>query len=830
MSIIQTFFIGSSQTNNMWTWGWARNGALGTNDTTPNRSTPVTIFVGGTNWRQVSAGYEYMAAIKTDGTLWTWGEGSSGILGNASTTDVFTPITTFSGGTNWQQVSCGSFHTAAIKTDGTLWTWGAGGRLGNASFTTASTPVTTFSGGTNWRQVSCARSHTAAIRTNGTLWTWGYGGYGRLGNNNISNRNTPVTTFAGGTNWKQVSCGEDHTAAIKTDGTLWTWGRGFLGRLGNNDTNTTTTPVTTFAGGTNWRQVSCGDEHTAAIKTDGTLWIWGAGTFGRLGNGVLNQVWTPVTTFSGGTDWQEVSAGGQHTAAIKTNGTLWTWGYGTLGRLGNGATSGVISTPVTTFAGGTNWQEISAGYAHNLALYGVSIPSVPTSVSASAISSTSASVSWNAPANNGGSTITSYTITSSPGGITKIVNQSTGGTTTITGLSPGTTYTFTVYATNAVGNSFNSLDSNSVTTSSTGVLWTWGAGLNGRLANNQTSNSLTPITTFDGGTNWQQVSSGNSHASGIKSDGTLWTWGYGLNGRLGNNAATDRLTPVTTFSGGTNWSQVSAGDSHTAAIKTDGTLWTWGVGVNGQLGNNAVTDRLTPVTTFAGGTNWSQVSAGSNHTVAVKTDGTLWTWGSGSSGELGNNQTTQRNTPVTTFAGGTNWKQVTSVSSGESQCVGAIKTDGTLWTWGAGGFGRLGNAQITDRLTPVTTFSGGTNWSQVSAGRDTMAAVKTDGTLWIWGYSTYGRLGNGSVSTTNVSTPITTFAGGTNWRQVDCGSFSTLAIKTDGTIWTWGYGSNGSLGVNDTTRRSTPVTTFAGGTNWKQASFGNSFAVAIFYN
>jgi alpha-tubulin suppressor-like RCC1 family protein len=536
----------------MWTWGWARNGALGTNDTTPNRSTPVTTFVGGTNWRQVSAGYEYMAAIKTDGTLWTWGEGGSGILGNASTTDVFTPITTFSGGTNWQQVSCGSFHTAAIKTDGTLWVWGAGSaRLGTGALSFGTnTPVTTFAGGTNWRQVSCGRSHTAAIRTNGTLWTWGYGVYGKLGNDNISSRFTPVTTFAGGTNWKQVSCGEDHTAAIKTDGTLWTWGRGFLGRLGNNDTNNRTTPVTTFAGGTNWRQVSCGDEHTAAIKTDGTLWTWGAGTFGRLGNGVINQVWTPVTTFSGGTDWQEVSAGGSHTSAIKTDGTLWTWGYGNLGRLGNGATSGSISTPVTTFSGGTNWQEISAGYAHTLALYGVSIPSVPTSVSATAIDSTSASVSWNAPANNGGSTITSYTITSSPGGITKTVNQSTGGTTTITGLSPGTTYTFTVYATNAVGNSIISLNSNSVTTTNppTSVEYLiiaagggGGAGGYGGSGGGGAGGYRTGTASVTGGTTYTiTVGGGGAGRSAVLSTG----------GQTGGNGGNSSAFSVTSTGGG----------------------------------------------------------------------------------------------------------------------------------------------------------------------------------------------------------------------------------------------------------------------------------------
>jgi YD repeat-containing protein len=222
-----------------------------------------------------------------------------------------------------------------------------------------STPVTTFSGGNNWRQVSCGGFHTAAIKTDGTLWTWGYGTNGRLGNAVITgNISTPVTTFAGGNNWKQVSC-NGHTAAVKTDGTLWTWGSGSFARLGNALTTNVSTPVTTFAGGTNWKQVTTGGSHTAAIKTDGTLWTWGYANAGRIGNAVTTGVIsTPITTFAGGTNWKQVRAANGHTAAIKTDGTLWTWGYNGQGRLGNANVAVSVSTPVTTFAGGTNWKQL----------------------------------------------------------------------------------------------------------------------------------------------------------------------------------------------------------------------------------------------------------------------------------------------------------------------------------------------------------------------------------------------------------------------------------------------------------------------------------------
>jgi alpha-tubulin suppressor-like RCC1 family protein len=360
----------------LWTWGYGGSGRLGNAQIT-DRSTPVTTFAGGTNWKQVSAGGLLTAAIKTDGTLWAWGGGGEGQLGDGQkTSKSSTPVTTFAGGNNWKQVSCGYEHTAAIKTDGTLWTWGRGsnGQIGDArAIQNNSTPVTTFAGGTNWKQVSCGSQYTAAIKTDGTLWVWGLGSNGRLGNGaTTGNISTPVTTFAGGTNWKQVSAGVSHTVAIKTDGTLWTWGAGIYGRLGNAQTTNISTPVTTFAGGTNWKQVSGGGQHTAAIKTDGTLWTWGSNNFyGQLGNAQTTSASTPVTTFAGGTNWKQVSSGGYHTAAIKTDGTLWTWGSNGLfnvqmGMLGNAQTTSA-STPVTTFAGGNNWKQVDCGIIHTAA-------------------------------------------------------------------------------------------------------------------------------------------------------------------------------------------------------------------------------------------------------------------------------------------------------------------------------------------------------------------------------------------------------------------------------------------------------------------------------
>jgi alpha-tubulin suppressor-like RCC1 family protein len=354
-------------TPELWGWGSGGEGRLGINNTA-QRNTPVTTFAGGINWKQVAGGTSHTAAIKTDGSLWMWGINEFGQLGDNTTTNRSTPVTTFAGGTDWKQVDCGSTHTAAIKTDGSLWTWGRGvdGRLGTNDLITRTTPVTTFAGGNNWKQVSCSSAHTAAIKTDGSLWSWGFGNEGQLGNNVFASRSTPVTTFSGGTTWKQVSAGVGFSAAIKTDGTLWVWGLQNEGRLGRNDNETTNVPSTTFSGGNNWKSVSC-SYSTSAIKTDGTLWTWGFNSSGQLGDNTTISRSTPVTTFVGGTNWKSVSCRGQYTSAIKTDGSLWTWGANGSGQLGTNNTI-TRSTPVTTFAGGNNWKQVSAGGVHTVAI------------------------------------------------------------------------------------------------------------------------------------------------------------------------------------------------------------------------------------------------------------------------------------------------------------------------------------------------------------------------------------------------------------------------------------------------------------------------------
>ena len=350
-----------------------------------------------------------------------------------------------------------------------------------------------------------------------------------------------------------------------------------------------------------------------------------------------------------------------------------------------------------------------------------------------------------------------------------------------------------------------------------GGLWSWGGGVYGSIGDGTAVSKSSPVQMLSGGTSWKQVDG----SIGIRTDGTLWWWGGGLYGEL------NKSSPIQAIGNSNKWKSVSrtansniSADS-VGAIKTDGTLWTWGKNSYGQLGDGTYVEKYSPVQTISGGTNWKYISMDTS-VGAIKTDGTLWMWGGGSFGRLGDNtQTYTQSSPVQTISGGTNWKQVCT----SDLTTAAIKTDGTLWLWGAGFFGALGDNAYTSKSSPVQTISGGTNWKQVATASHVTGAIKTDGTLWMWGSNLNGALGI-NTSGNKVSSPVQTISGGTNWKQVVIsGVGSVVAIKTDGTLWTWGNNTNGVLGNGNILSKSSPAQTLAAGTNWKQAAVGNTATV-----
>jgi alpha-tubulin suppressor-like RCC1 family protein len=363
----------SSEIPSAWAWGSGSFGRLG-DTTTSNRSSPVSVVGGFTDWVQISGG-QHTAAIRANGTAWAWGRNDLGQLGNGTTSlAVASPNSVVGGFTDWVQISAGGFHTAAIRANGTAWAWGRNdwGQLGNGTTSSRSSPVSVVGGFTDWVQISAGWQHTAAIRANGTAWAWGLGSFGRLGDGTTTNKSSPVSVVGGFTDWVQISCYGaavigGHTAAIRANGTAWAWGFNGNGELGNGTISSYSSPVSVVGGFTDWVQIAAGGFHTVAIRANGTAWAWGANSSGRLGDGTTTNKSSPVSVVGGFTDWVQIAAGRAWTVAIRANGTAWAWGYNGSGQLGDGTTSSRLS-PVSVVGGFTDWVQIGALYNHTAAL------------------------------------------------------------------------------------------------------------------------------------------------------------------------------------------------------------------------------------------------------------------------------------------------------------------------------------------------------------------------------------------------------------------------------------------------------------------------------
>jgi alpha-tubulin suppressor-like RCC1 family protein len=806
-----------------WGLGFNVTGSLGIGTDSLNIYQPTKVLGEPLNWKILNASYYNSVGIKTDGTLWMWGDNRFGTLGNgtSSSTSINSPIQTISGGNNWKYAACSLyfFQTAAIKTDGTLWTWGYNrqGALGDNTRIHRSSPIQTVAGGTNWKEVSAGIEFCAAIKTDGTLWLWGMndqysapGGGGQLGDGTTIHRSSPVQTVAGGTNWKMISCGSYHSAAIKTDGTLWTWGMSTFfgsgigtGSLGDNTIIHRSSPVQTIAGGSNWKIVSAGAYMTMAVKTDGTLWTWGRNSLGTLGDNTIIHRSSPVQIAGGGSNWRLVQCSSYSGVAQKEDNSIWVWGSNG-GFLGDGTTIH-RSSPVQIAFGNSNWTVS----ANNL------VEGQQSAKSASGINIFFIEKDYKEDLAYDGYVTKEYMIDTYPSLAAQFKSAGLwvwGGN--YTGeLGDGTLISRSSPVQTIAGgtNWQKSFASGAIKTD--GTLWVWGTNSDGKLGDNTRIHRSSPVQTVAGGTNWILAKSASSNMVGVKSDGTLWVWGQNSWGQLGDNTRIHRSSPVQTVAGGTNWISADLNNIYVVGVKSDGTLWSWGNNANGRMGDGTTTNRSSPVQTVSGGTNWSTTQlAASNSRAALKTDGSLWSWGRNAAGQLGDGTTTQRISPVQTVAGGNNWKYLNTTNPGGTDAtISAIKTDGTLWVWGLNTWGQLGDNTRIHRSSPVQTVAGGTNWKQVLSDAVTLA-IKTDGTLWAWGYNFQGEIGDGTAI--HRSSPVQNISGGTNWKKVYHGSSVSTGLKTDGSLWLWGY-NEGSLGDGTLIHRSSPVQTVAGGYNWK---------------
>jgi alpha-tubulin suppressor-like RCC1 family protein len=276
------------------------------------------VQIGSSSWTAVSAGWNTAGAIRSDGIVFTWGLNNYGQIGDGSTVSKSSPVSVVGGFLDWCQVSAGDFYSLAVRQNGTAWAWGFNnlGQLGDNTVVSKSSPVSVVGGFTDWCQISAGNSQSLAVRQNGTAWAWGNGASGQLGDNTVVNKSSPVLVVGGFTDWCQISAGGTHSLGVRQNGTAWAWGAGSYGRLGDNTVVNKSSPVSVVGGFTNWCQVAAGATHSLGVRTNGTAWAWGSGSNGKLGDNTTVSKSSPVSVAGGFCDWCQVSAGSDHSLGI----------------------------------------------------------------------------------------------------------------------------------------------------------------------------------------------------------------------------------------------------------------------------------------------------------------------------------------------------------------------------------------------------------------------------------------------------------------------------------------------------------------------------------
>lgn len=808
-------------TNKTPTWSWVTGGGIGTyrykldsadfssgvTETNSTSYTPASDLSTGTHTLYVkekngsniwSDAANYMITIDVCNPVVSWGRNTYGQLGVNTTSFAPEPVDVPGISTVVKVAVSGMGSTMVLKSDGTLWGWGTNdyGLLGDGTTATRSSPTKVLVLD-NVADFETGSAHAIARKTDGSIWLWGYGGVGQIGDASNSTKLMPtkvygVQPFSSGSILKlAVGSGSAYTngtmsAVVRDDGTVWTWGGGGSGQLGVNSTANYNYPVQVLGQGgsgylTNVVDVKIGAGHVIALKSDGTVWAWGFNNSGQIGNNVSGtNALTPVQVLVAAgtplTGITSISAGLNHNFAIRgSDGSLWGWGLNTSGQLGDGTNvSKLVATQVKgSDTGGfiLNVSKVSAGSFHSVALKGDGTV-------------------WAWGAN-----------------LQYLVGDGTNTTryqpVQITSLS------------NNIAMDIRAASEHTAVLTASGTVKVWGANYYGQM-NIGEINRLTPVPLSASGgydnSPISDISAGTNNSVMIRSsDGSVWSSGSNINGQIGDGSSSTvaytRTSPVQTKDlGGTDYinavSQVSFGGQHAMLLK-NGEVYSWGYNANGRLGDNTTSSRsfpvrvvdLSPGETYLN--NIISISAGNAHSLALKSDGTVWAWGSnGSSGTIGVNTTTtsyiypQKVLLLDSTSPLSNITAIAS-SSGATHSL-ALKDDGTVWAWGFNSNGQIGDNTSTNRKGAVQV-AGLTNIIAISVGNLHSMALRSDGTVWAWGYNVYYNLGDGTNNSRTQPVQVISISDVT---AISAGGYHSMALKSDGTVWTWGQNNYGQIGDN----------------------------------
>lgn len=725
----------------VWGWGLNNRGQLGDGTfTTRNTATRISALDG---FSMISSGLTQNIGLRADGTVWTWGQDSYGI--NLS-------LQAVAGLDHIVSISTGLGHFVALKEDGTVWTWGNNGfgQLGTGTINSSATPVQ-VSGLSSVVSIAGGYYNTMALKEDGTVWIWGDGSRGILGYNPTAEYKQLIPLqIQGLANIIQIDFSYMHGAALKKDGTVWTWGFNANGQLGNGSTYDAPAPAK-VQNLSNIIKISSSYAHNLALTNEGEVWSWGDNAQGELGDGTIVQTRLVPVRSAHLEGIVDIEAAEFYSYAVKQDGSMWAWGINDDSQLGTG---NVTLQRTRTLVNGIDYPVDTL------------VPSTPH-LSTTGKTATTAVLSWDEASDNHG--IKDYLVYRGSNLIQALpvdgnsIESVTGYT--ATGLAPGTTYTFSVKARDYANNI--SASSNEVSV---------------------TMEASAPMT----------VSAGSDQTYALKSDGSVWAWGNNYQGQLGNGTATSANKAVQTVNL-SSITAVSAGGSYGLALKSDGTVWAWGDNSLGQLGYQPVAYQQYVPTRIENFGSVAAIAAGQTHTLALKNDGTVWAWGSNYYGELGLGTTGNKYVPtkIPSLSG------VKAISAGMFYSL-ALKNDGTVWAWGMNMNGQLGNGSTTDSMVPVK-INTLVNVSSISAGFYHALALKTDGTVWAWGSNSYGQLGDRTYTDRSNPVNVSSVSGIT---QISAGMYHSIA-KKDSAVYSWGYNASGQLGNNSTSATSTPVTVSA---------------------
>jgi alpha-tubulin suppressor-like RCC1 family protein len=638
----------------VWAWGFDGNGQLGDNSTFA-KPTPIPV-PGLTGIIAVAAGDRHSLALKSDGTVWSWGNNGNGQLGDGTQSARSTPVQVIQL-SGVVAIGAGAAFSIALKSDGTVWGWGANGagQLGDGTQTQRLSAVQ-VAGLTSVMSISAGATHTLALKTDGTVWGWGYNGYGELGDGSSGNFRLNIVRAGTLTSVVSIASGDDHSLAVKSDGTIWAFGLNNSGQLGDatNAQRVTPVQVSGFTGGV---AVGAGTAHSFALKSDGSQWAWGSNSNGQLGIGTLANSLIPVAssacasgTFQGAgksSVASRLSATQNYSLAVKGDGTVVGSGENTYGQLGDGTTTNRSSAVAA--AGLSGIVGISAGWYHALA-----------------VKNDGTVRAWGFGGNGqlGDGTVISKPTPIQVPGLSGIVAVAAG-------------------------------DRHSLALKSDGTVWSWGSNGNGQLGDGTQTARSSPVQVIQL-SGVVGISAGNSFSVALKSDGTVWAWGINGAGQLGDGTNTPKLSPVQ-VAGLTGVISITAGPgSHTLALKSDGTVWGWGYNGYGELGDGSSGNFRYNIVRASDLTSIIAIAGVDDHSLAVKSDGTVFSFGLNGNGQLGDGSITQRlvPVPVTGFSGGL------AVAAGTTHSL-ALKNDGFVWAWGSNSVGQFGVATPANSTVPV---------------------------------------------------------------------------------------------------------------------------------